>query len=175
MIPGNNLQLVFLILCGLGISRTGGESEQRISCPLMMDKGGSVQNPYASVNIPRAQLKSSFVRRTLGEGDLDGVVIANPAAVPSYPSYSPQDRYSGDVTSPAPWEGNKVRTQESWRRPYNPYADPPHNGGGHPPGMYAVDLDKRNKGAARAEEEPCCCYPCCKCCPCCRKNCCVVS
>ncbi|OCT65180.1 cysteine-rich tail protein 1 [Xenopus laevis] len=138
-----------------------------------MDKGANVQNPYASVTIPRAQLKSSFVRRTLGEEDLDGVVIANPAAVPSYPSYSAQDRYSSDLTAPAPWEGNKVRTQESWRRPYNPYADPPQNGG-HPPGMYSIDLDKRNKVSATVEE-PCCCYPCCKCCGCCRKNCCVVS
>ncbi|KAM4697025.1 cysteine-rich tail protein 1 isoform 1-T2 [Rhinophrynus dorsalis] len=141
-----------------------------------MDKGASIQNPYASVNIPRAQLKSSFVRRTLGGEDLDGVVIANPAVVPSYPSYTtqPQDRLHGDSSKVEPWEGNKIRTQESWRKPYNPYAEKPQNGG-HPDTMYTIDLDRRNMDVGKVEDSPCCCYPCCKCCSCCRKSCCVVS
>ncbi|CAH2316961.1 Hypothetical predicted protein, partial [Pelobates cultripes] len=36
----------------------------------MTDK--NLKNPYGSVNLPRAQLKSSFVRNTIGE-DLDSV------------------------------------------------------------------------------------------------------
>ncbi|KAM4603214.1 cysteine-rich tail protein 1-like [Discoglossus pictus] len=141
-----------------------------------MDKGSTIQNPYASVNIPRAQLKSSFVRNTLGE-DLDSVVIANPAAVPTYPSYStqPQDRYSNEVSNGNGFEGNKIRTQESWRRPYNPYAtDKPQNGG-HPDTMYNVDLDRRYKDSGMVEDNACCCYPCCKCCSCCAKSSCVIS
>ncbi|XP_053328326.1 cysteine-rich tail protein 1 [Spea bombifrons] len=138
-----------------------------------MDKGISIQNPYASVTIPRAQLKSSFIRNTLGE-DLDGVVVANPAVVPSYPTYTAQVQDPNTSASPnaSSWEGNKVNTRESWRKPYNPYASEKAQNGGHPETMYSIDLDKRYK---EVEEKPCCCYPCCKCCPCCRKSCCVIS
>ncbi|KAM5145494.1 cysteine-rich tail protein 1 [Mantella aurantiaca] len=140
-----------------------------------MDKGISVQNPYAGVNIPRAQLKSSFVRNTIGE-DLDGVVITNPSAVPNYPSYSTPDRVGNQPPNAASWEGNKVHTQESWRRPYNPYASDKSQNGGHPNSMYTIDLDKRyTREPAKVEETPCCCYPCCRCCPCCQKSCCVIS
>ncbi|KAM8934702.1 cysteine-rich tail protein 1 [Pelodytes ibericus] len=132
-----------------------------------MDK--NVENPYANVTIPRAQLKSSFVRNTLGE-DLDAVVISNPAAVPTYTT-QPQDRITGDGPA-VPWEGNRIRTQESWRRPYNPYASERSQNGGHSDSMYTIDLDKSYK---HTEANPCCCYPCCKCCPCCRKSCCVIS
>ncbi|XP_071981353.1 cysteine-rich tail protein 1 [Engystomops pustulosus] len=135
-----------------------------------MDKGVSIQNPYASVTIPRAQLKSSFIRDTLGE-DLDGVVITNPSAVPTYPSYIAQDGFSNNNPDS---NVNRIRTQESWRRPYNPYTgDKPQNGG-HSDAMYTIDLDRHYKDV-KAEENPCCCYPCCKCCPCCRKSCCVIS
>ncbi|KAM3912077.1 cysteine-rich tail protein 1 [Leptodactylus fuscus] len=134
-----------------------------------MDKGVSVQNPYANVTIPRAQLKSSFIRNTLGE-DLDGVVITNPSAVPTYPSYITQDGLSNNNPNS---NGNKIHTQESWRRPYNPYgSDKPQNGG-HSEAMYTIDLDRHKD--MKAEENSCCCCPCCKCCPCCRKSCCVIS
>ncbi|XP_063289577.1 cysteine-rich tail protein 1 [Pelobates fuscus] len=136
----------------------------------MTDK--NLKNPYGSVNLPRAQLKSSFVRNTIGE-DLDSVVIANPAVVPTYPSYTvqTQDRPTND-NSTSSWENNTIRTQESWRRPHNPYGSEKRQNGGHPDAMYNIDLDKRYK---ETEDNPCCCYPYCKCCPCCRKSCCVVS
>ncbi|XP_069603877.1 cysteine-rich tail protein 1 [Ranitomeya imitator] len=137
-----------------------------------MDKGDIIQNPYANVNIPRAQLKSSFIRNTLGE-DLDGVVITNPSVVPTYPSHIRQDSYSNNNPYPNS-DSNKIRTQESWRRPYNPYgSNKPHNGG-HTEAMYNIDLEKHYK-EVNVEEKPCCCYPCCKCCPYCRKSCCVIS
>lgn len=140
-----------------------------------MDRDAGIRNPYGSVNLPRAQLKSSFVRNTIGE-DLDGVVIANPAVVPTYPSYTvqAQDRSISD-TPRAPWEGQPIRTQQSWNRPHNPYGSQKFQnggGGGHSPAMYNVDLDKRY---AETEDKPCCCYPFCKCCSCCRKSSCVIS
>uniref|UniRef100_A0A8C5R8V3 Cysteine-rich tail protein 1 n=1 Tax=Leptobrachium leishanense TaxID=445787 RepID=A0A8C5R8V3_9ANUR len=137
-----------------------------------MDRDGGVKNPYGSVNLPRAQLKSSFVRKTTGE-DLDSVVIANPAVVPVYPSYTvqTQDHATGEAPK-VQWEGNKIRTQESWRRPHNPYGSQKAQNGGHSSTMYNVDLDKRY---VERDDEPCCCYPFCKCCPCCQKSCCVIS
>lgn len=138
-----------------------------------MDKGVSIQNPYGGVTIPRAQLKSSFIRDTLGE-DLDGVVITNPSAVPTYPTYITQESSTNNNPNSDSADGHKIRTQESWRRPYNPYAgDKPQNGGQNE-AMYTIDLDKHYKDV-NAQEDPCCCYPCCKCCPCCRKSCCVIS
>ncbi|XP_040262470.1 cysteine-rich tail protein 1-like [Bufo bufo] len=141
-----------------------------------MDKGVSLQNPYANVAIPRAQLKSSFTRDTLGS-DLDGVVITNPSSVPTYPTYiKPDEISSSSNNNPTPNSpnGNRIRTQESWRRPYNPYASNRPQNGGHSDAMYTIDLDKRYKDTG-ADQNACCCYPYCKCCPCCRKSCCVVS
>ncbi|XP_056395149.1 cysteine-rich tail protein 1 [Hyla sarda] len=150
-----------------------------------MDKGVTVQNPYGNVTIPRAQLKNSFIRETLGE-DLDGVVITNTAAVPTYPTYITQDPVGNNNPTTIQTD-YKVHTQESWRRPYNPYAgDNPQNGGQNE-AMHNIDLDQQYKDVA-AEENPCCCCPCCSCCnpccgccnPCCGcctccKPCCVVS
>ncbi|MEE6504701.1 hypothetical protein FKM82_005298 [Ascaphus truei] len=140
-----------------------------------MDKGISINNPYASVSIPRAQLKSSFVRHHLGD-DLD-IVFTNPAAVPTYPSYTAQvqDRFPNEAPKVDAWQGNKIHTHESWRRPHNPYASEKAQNGGHPDQMYTVDLDRRSKVTENAEDSSCCCYPCCKCCPCCPKSCCVIS
>ncbi|XP_069842522.1 cysteine-rich tail protein 1 isoform X1 [Dendropsophus ebraccatus] len=139
-----------------------------------MDKGATVQNPYANVSIPRAQLKSSFVRDTLG-ADLDGVVITNPSAVPTYPTYITQEA-PGSNNNPTsiPTTDYKIHTQDSWRRPYNPYAGDKSQNGGQTEPMYTIDLDKHYKDVNQ-EEKPCCCYPCCKCCSCCRNSCCVVS
>lgn len=141
-----------------------------------MDKGISVENPYAHVTIPRAQLKSSFVRNYLGE-DFTGPVIANPAVVPTYPTYAPQeqDSHTNPYQSSGVGSGAPIRTQESWRRPYNPYASQKLPNGNHPTEMYTIDLDKRHKDLLESEPDPCCCACCCKCCPCCRKSCCVVS
>nr|XP_033818171.1 cysteine-rich tail protein 1 [Geotrypetes seraphini] len=139
-----------------------------------MDKSIGIENPYGHVTIPRAQLNSSFVRRHLGE-DLSDTVISNPAAVPSVPSYSPwvMERYiSGQSAST--WEGDKISTQESWSRPYNPYGNQNIPNGGHPESMYTVDLAHRNKDLKDMENDAACC--CCKCCPCCcQKCCCVIS
>ncbi|XP_068104742.1 cysteine-rich tail protein 1 [Hyperolius riggenbachi] len=138
-----------------------------------MNNGSSIQNPYAGVAIPRAQLKSSFVRNTTG-ADFDGVVIANPSVVPTYSPQITEDRFSNESPNPA-FEGNKIRTQESWRRPYNPYAPDLSQNGGHSSAMYTVDLDRRQHKQQVKEEDPCCCYPMCPCCSCCRKPCCVIS
>ncbi|KAG9465658.1 hypothetical protein GDO78_017956 [Eleutherodactylus coqui] len=142
-----------------------------------MDKGANLQNPYANVTIPRAQLKSSFIRDTLGE-DLDGVVIANPSAVPTYPPYTVQEGFSNNnIQNPVPPNGYRIHTQESWRRPYNPYAgDKPQNGGPNN-AMYPIDLDKQYKDTSAKGKTGCCCKCCPCCCPCCCccKPCCVIS
>ncbi|KAM6316138.1 uncharacterized protein O3Q21_008848 [Podargus strigoides] len=127
-----------------------------------MDRDVSLENPYASVNIPRDQFQQSFITRYLkGEP----TVIANPAAVPTC-SVEEQGDPAGSRNSPA------VSTEKSWSRPYNPYASMRMPNGESPSSFYTVTLDRSPKGQ-EWEASGGCRY--CRCCPCCRKCRCVVS
>ena len=127
-----------------------------------MDRGVSLENPYASVNIPRDQFQQSFITRYLKD---EPTVIANPAAVPTYGAEEQADP-AGSWNSPA------VSTEKSWSRPYNPYASLKMPNGESPDSFYSVTLNKPPKGQGQEAGGGC---GCCKCCACCRKRCCVVS
>ncbi|XP_070614541.1 cysteine-rich tail protein 1 isoform X1 [Erythrolamprus reginae] len=115
-----------------------------------MDRGFTIENPYASVTVPRAQLKDDFLRCYLGED-------SSPGALPPC-SAAPQE------TPPLAWEGQVP--VESPARPTNPYASlkGPRLG---PPEPFHW------KSHPEAAADPGCCACCCS--PCCRKCCCIVS
>ncbi|KAM9271221.1 uncharacterized protein RDI95_010786 [Morus bassanus] len=124
-----------------------------------MDRGIGLENPYASVNIPRDQFQQSFLTHYLND---EPTVIANPAAVSSCGVEEKVDP-AGSSNSPT------ISTEKSWSRPYNPYASLRMPNGESPNSFYTVTLDKgQDREAGRV-----CGW--CKCCPCCRKHCCVVS
>ncbi|XP_010202056.2 cysteine-rich tail protein 1 [Colius striatus] len=125
-----------------------------------MDRGISVENPYASVSIPREQFQQSFITRYLKD---EPTVIANPAAVPTY-----SEEKQADPTGS--WNSSPISTERSWSRPYNPYAS--LRNGESANSFYTVTLDKPPKGQELGTDGRC---SCCKCCPCFRKCCCVVS
>ncbi|KAM9217869.1 uncharacterized protein RG961_010345 [Leptosomus discolor] len=127
-----------------------------------MDRGISLENPYASVDIPRDQFQQSFITRYLKD---EPTVIANPAAVPTY-SVEEQADPAGN------WNNPTISTEKSWSRPYNPYASLRMPNGESPNSFYTVSLDKTPKGQEQEARGGCCC---CKCYPCCRKLCCVIS
>lgn len=127
-----------------------------------MDRGVSLENPYASVNIPREQFQQSFITRYLKD---EPTVIANPAAVPTY-GVEEQAGSAGSWNSPA------VATGKSWSHPYNPYASLRMPNRESSSSFYTVTLDKPPKGQEPEAGGVC---GCCKCCPCCRKCCCVIS
>nr|XP_005511842.2 cysteine-rich tail protein 1 [Columba livia] len=126
-----------------------------------MDRGVSLENPYASVNIPREQFQQSFITRYLKD---EPTVIANPAAVPTY-SVEEQAGSADSRNSPT------IATGKSWSRPYNPYASLRMPNGESSSSFYTVTLDKPLKGQEQEAGGVC---GCCKCCPC-RKCCCVIS
>ncbi|KAM6243512.1 uncharacterized protein LJ264_011263 [Porphyrio hochstetteri] len=125
-----------------------------------MDRGVTLENPYASVNIPRDQFQQSFITCYLKD---EPTVIANPAAVPTY-SVEEQEGSTSSWNSPA------VSTEKSL--PYNPYASLRMPNGEAPNSFYTITLDKPPKGQEQEDDGGC---GCCKCCPCCRKCCCVIS
>ncbi|KAM6117548.1 uncharacterized protein FYN12_010590 [Phoenicopterus ruber ruber] len=127
-----------------------------------MDRGVSLENPYASVNIPREQFQQSFITRYLKD---EPTVIANPAVVPTY-GEEEQGDHAGSWNSPA------ISTEKSWSRPYNPYDSLKMHNGESPNSFYTVTLDKPLKGQEQEASRAC---GCCKCFPCCRKRCCVIS
>ncbi|KAM6110561.1 uncharacterized protein FYW35_009832 [Pterocles gutturalis] len=127
-----------------------------------MDRGVTLQNPYASVNIPREQFQQSFITHYLKD---EPTVIANPAAVPTY---GVEER--ADTTSS--WTSPTISTGKSWSRPYNPYASMRMPNGESPNSFYTVTLDKPPKGQEQEARERCWC---CRWCPWCRRCCCVVS
>ncbi|KAM7087899.1 uncharacterized protein J5F26_013179 [Ciconia maguari] len=129
-----------------------------------MDRGVSLENPYASVNIPRDQFRQSFITRYLKD---EPTVIANPAAVPTYTVEEHADPAGS-------WNRPAISTKKSWSRPYNPYASLRMPNGESPDSFYTVTLDKPPNGQER-EGEACRECGCCKCCPYCRKCCCVIS
>ncbi|KYO23025.1 RING finger protein 224 isoform D [Alligator mississippiensis] len=111
-----------------------------------MDRGVTIENPYASVNIPRAQFKNSFIKQYLGEEPASPTVIANPAAVPTYVAREEVN----SVRKPEPLDGrngHKIPTNGSWGQPYNPYASTKQlNGEVSPDPFYSISLDKPLKG-----------------------------
>ncbi|KAM9256869.1 uncharacterized protein FYN16_010955 [Cariama cristata] len=127
-----------------------------------MDRGVTLENPYASVNIPRDQFQQSFITRYLKD---EPTVIANPAAVPT----NSMEEQAGPAGS---WNSPTISKQKSSSHPYNPYASLRMPNGESPSSFYTVTLDKPPKG-----QEPEASGRCgwCKCCPFCRKCCCVVS
>ncbi|XP_005423841.1 cysteine-rich tail protein 1 [Geospiza fortis] len=127
-----------------------------------MDRGVTVQNPYASVNIPREQFQQSFITRYLRD---EPTVIANPAAVPSYGTGGHTELANG-CNSPA------ISTDKSWSRPYNPYASLRMPNGDSSASFYTVTLEKPPKGQEQGAGSRC---GCCRCCSCCPKCCCVIS
>ncbi|XP_026716252.1 cysteine-rich tail protein 1 [Athene cunicularia] len=127
-----------------------------------MDRGVSLENPYASINIPRDQFQQSFITRYLEDKP---TVIANPAAVPTY-GVEEQADPAGSCNSPT------ISTKKSWSRPYNPYASLRMPNRDSPDSFYTVTLDRPPKGQEWEAGGRC---GCCKCHPCCRKCCCVVS
>ncbi|XP_034291969.1 cysteine-rich tail protein 1 [Pantherophis guttatus] len=120
-----------------------------------MDRGFTIENPYASVTIPRAQLKDDFLRYYLGEDFSPGVL----------PPCSAAPQKEADPKSPSlAWNGQAQA--ESQARPTNPYASLK---------VPKVDAPEpfRWKGHEEAAPDPGCCGCCCS--PCCRKCCCVIS
>ena len=127
-----------------------------------MDRGVSLENPYASVNISRDQFRQSFITRYLKD---EPTVIANPAAVPTYGVEEQADPTGS-------WNSPTISTGKSWSRPYNPYTSLRMPNGESPNSFYTVTLDKPPKGQEWEAGGKC---GHCKCCPCCRKCCCVIS
>ncbi|CAN8198137.1 unnamed protein product [Coccothraustes coccothraustes] len=127
-----------------------------------MDRGVTVQNPYASVNIPREQFQQSFITRYLRD---EPTVIANPAAVPAYGAGGHTELANG-CNSPT------IPTDKSWSRPYNPYASLRMPNGDSSASFYTVTLDKTPKGQEQGAGRRC---GCCRWCSCCPKCCCVIS
>ncbi|XP_009077324.1 PREDICTED: UPF0574 protein C9orf169 homolog [Acanthisitta chloris] len=126
-----------------------------------MDRGISVQNPYASVNIPWDQFQQNFINHYLKD---ETTIIANPAAVPTY-SLEKED-LNGFWSSPT------ISTDKSWSRPYNPYGSLRMPNGESSASFYTVTLDKPPRGQEQGAGRRC---GCCRCRPCCRKCCCVIS
>lgn len=127
-----------------------------------MDRGITVENPYASVNIPREQFKQSFITCYLRD---EPTIIANPTAVPSYGTEEQTDLANG-------WNSPTISTDKSWARPYNPYASLRMPNGDSSASFYTVTLDKPPKGQEQGAGRRC---GCCRCCSCCPKCCCVIS
>ncbi|XP_014805213.1 PREDICTED: cysteine-rich tail protein 1 [Calidris pugnax] len=127
-----------------------------------MDRGVSLENPYASVNIPREQFQQSFITRYLED---EPTVIANPAVVPT-------DSLQEQADAADDWNSPTISTEKTWSRPYNPYASMKMPNGESANSFYTVTLDKSPKGQEREAGGEC---SCCKCCRCCRKCHCVIS
>ncbi|KAJ7411938.1 cysteine-rich tail protein 1 [Willisornis vidua] len=126
-----------------------------------MDRGISVENPYASVHIPRDQFQQSFITRYLKD---EPTIIANPTALPTYSLEEKADPANS-------WNSPTISTDKSWSRPYNPYASLRMPNGESSTSFYTVTLDKplkAHEGAGRR-------CGCCRCWLCCPKCCCVIS
>lgn len=136
-----------------------------------MDQGNTIANPYASVTIPRAQLRDGFLKYYLGEDLIPDTVIFNPSTLPTYTASSQEKaREAGQQADYSRWAEQKIQTQESWPLPYNPYASLKMPGEGSPDNFHW----KSHEPHATSDSH--CCCPCCrKCCPCCTKCCCVIS
>ncbi|CAI7935346.1 Hypothetical predicted protein [Podarcis lilfordi] len=131
-----------------------------------MDRGLTVENPYASVSLPRAQLPGSFLKYYLGEGCTPDTVLSDPSSCCTYSVQEKEWEAAPQGVPPnAPWGTQRISTQESWAQPYNPYASlkMPHQGSPQPFHW-------------KSQQEGCCCSCFRKCCPCCCRKCaCVIS
>lgn len=131
-----------------------------------MDRGLTVENPYASVSLPRAQLPGSFLKYYLGEGCTPDTVLSDPSSCCTYSAQEKEREAAPQGVPPnAPWGTQRISTQESWAQPYNPYASlkMPHQGSPQPFHW-------------KSQQEGCCCSCFRKCCPCCCRKCaCVIS
>ncbi|KAM8796738.1 cysteine-rich tail protein 1 [Eudromia elegans] len=132
-----------------------------------MDRGVTLENPYATVDIPRAQFQQSFITRYLKDEPPSATVIANPAAVPTY-----RLEEQSPPANTASWNGPTISTEKTWSRPYNPYASLKMLNRTSSDSFYTVTLDKPSNGAEHKATGGSCCR---KYCPCCKKCCCVVS
>ncbi|TRZ12744.1 hypothetical protein HGM15179_014392 [Zosterops borbonicus] len=112
-----------------------------------MDRGVTVENPYASVNIPREQFKQSFITRYLRD---EPTIIANPSAVPSYGTEEQTDLANG-------WNSPTISTDKSWSRPFNPYASLRMPNGDPSATFYTVTLDRPPKGQEQGAGRRCGC------------------
>nr|XP_020664772.1 cysteine-rich tail protein 1 [Pogona vitticeps] len=139
-----------------------------------MDRGVTVENPYASVTIPRAQLKDGFLKYYLGEDLTSDTVLYNPSSLPTYSAGREKEQEATAPRAPAayvPWDGQqKVPTQESWARPYNPYASLKMPRGESPEPFHWKSHEATAAPGAGGSHGSCCCG-CCDCCPCCAKAC----
>ncbi|KAJ7308067.1 hypothetical protein JRQ81_008572 [Phrynocephalus forsythii] len=155
-----------------------------------MDRGVTVENPYASVTIPWAQLKDSFLRYYLGEDLTSDTVLYNPSHLPTYSASQEKDREATQPLPPPPqprpatympWDGQqKIQTQASWARPYNPYASLKMPSGESPEPFHWKSHEAvapAGGGGPGGQDRCCtCCCPCCaKCCSCCRRCPCIIS
>ncbi|XP_042691802.1 cysteine-rich tail protein 1 [Centrocercus urophasianus] len=127
-----------------------------------MDRGVTLENPYASVNIPRSQFQQSFIARYLEDEPASSTIIANPTVVPVHST----EEQAGS------WDKQPVSTEKSWSRPLNPYASMKMPNGESPNSFYTVTLDKPPKGQGHEDGRRSGCR---RCFPCCRKCCCVIS
>ncbi|XP_010221759.1 PREDICTED: cysteine-rich tail protein 1-like [Tinamus guttatus] len=132
-----------------------------------MHRGVTLENPYASVDIPRAQFQQSFITRYLEDEPSSATVIANPAAVPTY---RPEEQ--NPAANTASWNSPTISTEKSWSQPYNPYASLKMLNRTSPDSFYTVNLDKPSNAPEHKVDGGNCCY---KYCPCCKKCCCVIS
>ncbi|XP_013913055.1 PREDICTED: cysteine-rich tail protein 1 [Thamnophis sirtalis] len=122
-----------------------------------MDRGFTIENPYASVTLPRTQLKDDFLGYYLGED-------VGPSALPPC---SAAPRKEADLKPPSlAWNGQVWA--ESQARPTNPYASLRVPKADAPEPFYW-------KSHEEAAPDPSCCCGCCGCLPCCRKCCCRIS
>ncbi|KAM6431134.1 cysteine-rich tail protein 1 [Liasis olivaceus] len=140
-----------------------------------MDRGLTIENPYASVTVPRAQLKDGFLRYYLGDDLTSDTVLFSPGVSPTY---SAPEKEVAAVPRPPPlaWNGQKAQAQEeSQDRPANPYASLKMPRADAPEPFHW----KSHAGAAADPSggscTSCCSLCCLRCSPCCRKRCCVVS
>nr|XP_056716938.1 cysteine-rich tail protein 1 [Euleptes europaea] len=136
-----------------------------------MDRGVVVENPYASVNIPRTQLKDGFLKYYLGDDLTPDTVFFNPSTLPTYAVTQEKENGVSQQMAYTGWDSQKIQTHETWARPYNPYASlKMPNGSSSEPFHW-----KSQEVAMTGGSDGGCCCCCQKCCPCCRKCCCVIS
>lgn len=137
-----------------------------------MDRGVVIENPYASVNIPRAQLKDGFLKYYLGDDLTPDTVLFNPSTLPTYRVTQEKENDLSQQLSYEGWNDQKIQTHKTWAEPYNPYASLKMPNGSSSEPFHWKSQETATTGGS---DTGCCCSCCRKCCPCCQKCCCVIS